>query len=108
MRYRLEYSINNSENCSRIYMFHDFWHERTDEKRFKSNIDSFKEFLNDELRKRTPVNLEEVLKKKNSFALTFDDGYDSIYKMVYPILKEKKIPFTVFIIENCIGFNNFK
>lgn len=106
-RYRLEYSINNSENCSRIYMFHDFWHERTDEKRFKSNIDSFKEFLNDELRKRTPVNLEEVLKKKNSFALTFDDGYDSIYKMVYPILKEKKIPFTVFIIENCIGNSGY-
>jgi len=33
----------------------------------------------------------------NWIALTFDDGYSSVYDTAYPILKEKNMPFTVFI-----------
>ena len=35
---------------------------------------------------------------KKSAVLTFDDGYEDVYKNAYPILKEYNIPFTMFII----------
>lgn len=35
--------------------------------------------------------------KKSFFALTFDDGYEDIYNIVYPILSKKQIPFTIFV-----------
>ncbi len=35
---------------------------------------------------------------RNEILLTFDDGLDSVYHIVYPILKEKQIPALVFAI----------
>lgn len=32
-----------------------------------------------------------------SVAITFDDGYDSVYREAFPLLKEKGWPFTVFV-----------
>lgn len=40
---------------------------------------------------------------KNSVVLTFDDGYVSFYREVYPILKQRKIPAAVFIITGDVG-----
>lgn len=34
---------------------------------------------------------------KNVVVITFDDAYDSIYETAYPLLKQRKMPFTVFI-----------
>lgn len=36
-------------------------------------------------------------------ALSFDDGYDNLYTVAYPLLKEKGVPFTVFIAPSFIG-----
>ncbi len=33
----------------------------------------------------------------NVVVITFDDAYDSIYEAAYPLLKQKKMPFTVFV-----------
>ena len=33
----------------------------------------------------------------NTIAITFDDGYESVYRNAFPILKKHKLPFTVFI-----------
>lgn len=43
--------------------------------------------------------------------ICFDDGDESIYENAFPILKEKKIPFTMFIIAGQVGnkdFNNLE
>jgi peptidoglycan/xylan/chitin deacetylase (PgdA/CDA1 family) len=42
----------------------------------------------------------EVLKTpwKRKIAISFDDGLEDIYTIAYPILKERRIPFTIFVI----------
>ena len=40
---------------------------------------------------------------KRAAVLTFDDGYESIRKHVFPILQKEKIPFTIFVIAGFIG-----
>lgn len=35
--------------------------------------------------------------KKKTLAITFDDGYESIYDSAYPQLKQRQWPFTVFV-----------
>lgn len=43
-------------------------------------------------------NLKENIKsKEKTVAITFDDGYSSIYKNAYPLLKQYNFPFTIFI-----------
>ncbi len=44
--------------------------------------------------------------KANHVVLTFDDGYESFYYYVYPILKKYSIPATVFIPTDFIGKTN--
>lgn len=42
-------------------------------------------------------------------AITFDDAYASVYKIAYPILQQRKMPFTLFAATNPIdsGFENY-
>jgi len=40
--------------------------------------------------------------------ICFDDGDESVYKNAFPFLKEKQIPFTMFIIAGQVGNNDFK
>lgn len=40
---------------------------------------------------------------KRSCILTFDDGYEEVYKNAYPIATKYNIPFTMFIITNNVG-----
>ena len=54
-----------------------------------------------------PVHLNELAsmnedEKRDVFALTFDDGYRSIFSLAYPILKKYKVPFTVFLITDTV------
>lgn len=51
---------------------------------------------------------------KNEFALpeycvliSFDDGYKNVYENAYPIAKELNIPITIFVIDNCVGTNEY-
>lgn len=44
-------------------------------------------------------NKDDFIKSNKSFiVITFDDGYKSIYENVFPIIKELKIPISIFII----------
>jgi peptidoglycan/xylan/chitin deacetylase (PgdA/CDA1 family) len=46
------------------------------------------EFVKAMLRRTPPANM---------MVLTFDDGYENVYKYAYPVLKEMGLPFTVFV-----------
>lgn len=39
----------------------------------------------------------ERAKRSRRVAITFDDGYDSVYQVAYPLLKQKNWPFTIFV-----------
>lgn len=44
--------------------------------------------------------------RERAVAITFDDGYRSVYTHAFPILSEQKIPGTVFIITDYVGKTN--
>tara|TARA_B100000674_G_scaffold488745_1_gene501404 strand:- start:472 stop:1536 length:1065 start_codon:yes stop_codon:yes gene_type:complete len=52
-------------------------------------------------KKMSEVFFEEKLEK--SFLLTIDDGYLSFYENAWPLLKENKIPFIIFISTEAVG-----
>ena len=65
----------------------------------KSNI----KFIN-------PKNFEDEIKnnkKQRKILLTIDDGFLSFYQNAWPILKEKKIPFILFVSTREVGSNNY-
>jgi len=63
--------------------------------KFKQFFEVFKDF----------DTLENVVKHpcRRKIAITFDDGLEDVYTVAYPFLKQKQIPFTVFIITDFIG-----
>ena len=44
--------------------------------------------------------------RRNSAAVTFDDGYVDFYKNAYPVLKRYGYPSTVFIVSGLVGKDN--
>ena len=53
-----------------------------------------------------PKKFEDELKNNKSqrkILLTIDDGFSSFYKNAWPILKEKKIPFILFVSTREVG-----
>ena len=72
-------------------------------KDFKEHLEMIKKskikFIN-------PANFEEELKnnkKERKILITIDDGYQSFYDNAWPILKEAKIPFILFISTREVG-----
>ena len=57
-----------------------------------------------------PKKFEDELKNNKSqrkILLTIDDGFSSFYKNAWPILKEKKIPFILFVSTREVGAFNY-
>ncbi len=57
-----------------------------------------------------PENFEKELKENKNqrkVLLTIDDGFTSFYKNAWPILKEKKIPFILFVSTREVGSSNY-
>ena len=53
--------------------------------------------------------IDEFDKKKNKkeILITIDDGFKSFYENAWPILKQRKIPFIIFINTETIGSNGY-
>ncbi|WP_300570334.1 polysaccharide deacetylase family protein [Flavobacterium sp.] len=70
------------------------------------NIAQFRKDIDVLLKNYNAVNPEYLLKNKampnNSFLLSFDDGLEEIYSVIFPILKEKKIKALFFINPNFV------
>jgi len=76
------------------------------------NIDKFERHIEFLTTHYKPVHLDDLGKmnddeKKNAFCITFDDGYESIYSLAFPILKKYNVPFTFFIITDTIKNKEF-
>ncbi|TDT39390.1 polysaccharide deacetylase [Halospina denitrificans] len=59
--------------------------------------------------KTTRAALDGHEDKRLRVALTFDDAYESVYTKAWPILKERGIPFTIFVMTDAIddGINGY-
>ena len=92
-------------------------YHRFDENKYPSTsikLDDFKAHINlienSEFEFISHGQFEDSIKKNNldkKILLTIDDGFYSFYKNAWPILKEKKIPFIIFINTKTVGSNGY-
>ena len=92
-------------------------YHRFDENKYPSTnikLDDFKSHINlienSEFEFISHGQFEDSIKKNNlskKILLTIDDGFYSFYKNAWPILKEKKIPFIIFINTETVGSNGY-
>ena len=57
-----------------------------------------------------PSNFEQELinnKNERKVLITIDDGYESFYKNAWPLLKDFKIPFILFVSTREVGKNGY-
>ncbi|MGQ9857031.1 MAG: polysaccharide deacetylase family protein [Fervidobacterium sp.] len=104
----LEFFENLMPNYGYILMFHEVKEEMQScqDLRYCISMSSFEKMISElEENRARFCPISEVLQSKNpaNVFITFDDGYEDIYSIAYPILKKKKIPFTVFITTGFIG-----
>ena len=78
--------------------------------KIKDFIEHLKIIENNNISFVNPNNFENELKnnkKKRKILLTVDDGFSSFYENAWPILKQKKIPFILFISTREVGSFNY-
>ena len=90
--------------CDDIYMFHHVsLHPEVDLSCCKLDTADFERFISVS---RNYASLEAVVADKaytGKCAITFDDGLEDVYTLAWPVLKEKRIPFTVFVLSRRVG-----
>jgi peptidoglycan/xylan/chitin deacetylase (PgdA/CDA1 family) len=92
-------------------------YHRFDENKYPSTnikLDDFKSHINlienSEFEFISHGQFEDSIKKNNldkKILLTIDDGFYSFYKNAWPVLKEKKIPFILFVNTKTVGSNGY-
>lgn len=94
----------------RIVYYHHII-DKTDRRLHAVSIEDFRKQLKFLKSKFKIIPLSQAVKNyqdrkslKGKICISFDDGFASFYKNAFPILKEFKVPATVFLISNC--FNN--
>ncbi len=59
----------------------------------------------------TPARVQRILDGDDAdtrgVALTFDDAYESVYTTAWPVLREKGIPLTIFVLSGSVGDNGY-
>lgn len=90
--------------CNDIFMFHHVClNPQPELSTCKLSTEDFRKFFSKE---RKYVSLEAVTADRaysGLSAVTFDDSLEDVYTVAYPILKEKGIPFTVFVLSRFVG-----
>ncbi len=107
---------SNEENFKDYGLISIMYHRFNENKYPSTNIqlDVFKEQLSviqkEEIRFIHPKDFEKSLsqnKKERKILFTVDDGLISFYENAWPILKEKKIPFILFVNTREVGAYNY-
>ena len=110
------YSSNNINNIDDYGIISLMYHRFEENKYPSTNIrlEDFKKHIQiieeNNLTFINPKNFEDELKNnksKRKILLTIDDGFLSFYENAWPILKEKKIPFILFISTREVGVFNY-
>ena len=88
----------------RILMLHWVGDEplQEDIEPYRISISEFKQLLSF-LKKQRTINLFDWEKQNNFYALTFDDVPENFYYNAFPLLKEFRIPFTIFVNVSLLG-----
>tara|TARA_B100001093_G_scaffold403116_1_gene391042 strand:+ start:4881 stop:5861 length:981 start_codon:yes stop_codon:yes gene_type:complete len=110
------YSSNQYENIEDFGIISLMYH-RFEENKYPSTnikINDFKEHLKiieeSKIKFINPKDFENELKNsklQRKILLTIDDGFLSFYENAWPILKEKKIPFILFVSTREVGAFNY-
>ena len=108
---------SNSSSIIKDYGILALMYHRFDENKYPSTnikLDDFKSHINlienSKFQFISHEQFEDSIKKNNldkKILLTIDDGFYSFYKNAWPILKEKKIPFIIFINTETIGSRGY-
>ena len=110
------YSSNEIENIDDFGIISLMYH-RFEENKYPSTNIKMKEFINhikiledNKIHFVDPKEFEEEMKNnkdQRKVLLTIDDGFGSFYQNAWPILKEKKIPFILFVSTREVGAFNY-
>ena len=92
------------ENSAAVFLYHRFGENKYPATNIK--MSQFKKHIN-ELKNNNYniISIDQIVDAlinktnipKKSVAITIDDAFLSIYKKAWPLLKEKKLPFTIFV-----------
>ena len=111
--------MNSNTNLDNIddYGIISLMYHRFEENKYPSTNIKIKEFINhirilenNKFHFVNPKNFEDELKNNKTnrkVLLTIDDGFESFYKNAWPILKEKRIPFILFVSTREVGAFNY-
>ena len=102
--------FRNMTNGHRILMYHSIYDQKKDLfffddlhtvkiLQFQKQVDYLKNY------NVVSLNNENII-KKNSFSITFDDGYLDNYINAYPYLQQKKLPWTLYIVSDFLNSKN--
>ena len=103
---------------SHVLMFHDITPEITEAQLHKETDDDysvcferFREIIQWHVDKGYQfISLDELVSgtiSDHQCVITFDDGLESVYTLAYPLLKEKHIPFTIYVITGETGNSGY-
>jgi len=96
-----------SNNIIPILMYHDVSNKKNNHSTYYENF--FKQINFIKKLGYQSVNLCDLNKRSNKkkFVITFDDGYENIYKYAFPFLKKNNLKATCFIVTKSIGKFNY-
>lgn len=93
---KFDFYVSSFNDSQAVIMFHNISNQSGEEK-FVSNLNSFKEFILFINKKIGFIKPDELFASKKGVLLTFDDVYESVFKDVFPFLKQENIPFLIFV-----------
>lgn len=88
-----------------VLMFHEIEKNPTTDK-FSTSIKKFVSII-DEINEKFGFIEPSSLFTNKGALLTFDDGYSDIFTIVFPLLKQRNIPFLVFLTTDFIGSKGY-
>lgn len=87
----------------KVLMFHSI---EGSEDEFNISTDEFRQVL-ERLIGRNVIDLANWESEQNFIALTIDDVPETFYKYAYPLLKEYRMPFTIFVSTSLLDTDGF-
>ena len=88
-----------------VLVFHDVSNDFEKDESCQIRVDTFRRIIERIVSKYRMVSVDQFLAKgeKSGTVITFDDVPSSFLANAYPILKEKQIPFTLFVAKKYVG-----